>query len=387
MIIEVKSNTNTRTSYLLTYKFGFIPQAFVGSIISLFTNYVTSRLIYTIYIISFLILISFLSFLFGGVIRKSQSDVKSATMIFVVLFLASPLSVTYLLGMNTERLDIFWVLLTLLALVFLKRPILRWTIPIVCAIAVSIHQGYMDTYMPALAILLLYEVYKNKHSKKSIAVFTFSCLSMIFLFMYFQFFPAKLPFDNAVDFATQLSKNADFTASAIMLHVGFFAPFKEWFTEYVGPITASYALPLGVTLLTYSLPLLIIFGIIWKKCISQTKNRFLKLIFILCCLAPLVFFPGAVLANDWDRYWAAVINNQFIFVFYFIYSNENVVINCIKEVGNFFQKHFLLLFLIIIFIKSFTFSESATNIFSFIQNKHAISRLIEDYINRSVNRH
>jgi len=377
-------NTNTRTAYLLTYEFGFNSQSFIGSFISLFTDFITSRLIYIISVISFLVLIFFISFLLGSLIRNAQTESKQSIIIFAILFLASPLSVTYLLGMNTERLDIYWIFISLLALVFLKRPILCWTIPLLCAVAVSIHQGYMDSYMPALAIPMLYEVYKSNYSKKSIAIFSLSCLSMIVLFIYFQFLPMKLPFNNAVDFAEYLSKKADFSASAPMLHVGFFAAFRESFYEYVLPFTESYALPLGIVLLTFSSPLIVIFLYVWKQSFKNADKKFLKFIFFLCAAAPLAFIPAALFANDWDRYWASAVNNQFIFVFYFIYSKETIVVNFVRKVGDFFEKHFLLLILIIVFTNSLTFSQTATDMFSFIKDREATANLIKDYFNKRV---
>lgn len=378
------NDSNTKTAYLLTYEFGFNSQSLVGSIVSLFTDKITSHLIYMIATVSFLILALQISLVLGVIIRQSGQSVKSSIIIFIVLFLASPLSVTYLLGMHTERLDVYWICITLLALIFLKSPVFRWAIPLLCAIAVSVHQGYMSTYMPALAILMLYEVYKTKYSLKSITVFTLSCFTMIVLFIYFQFVPFTFPFDNAVDFAKHLSNKSDFIASAPMLHVGFFAPFKEWLYEYVLPFTASYALPVSISFLAFSLPLIIIFVTIWKYSFKYTKNKFLKFIFSLCAAAPLAFLPAAVLANDWDRYWAAAVNNQFILVFYLIHSKEATVIDIVKKVGDFFEKHFLLLVLIIVFTNSLTYSHTSMDIFYFIKNRKATEDLIVNYFNKRV---
>jgi len=378
-------DSNTRTAYLLSYEFGFHSQSLIGSVIYLFTDKITSRLIYLIAIAAFLILAFQISILLGCLIRTSPQSMRSSVIIFAVLFLASPLSVTYLLGMHTERLDVYWIFITLLATVFLKRPVLRWLIPILCAIAVSVHQGYMSTYMPALAILLLYEVYRSKYSVKSIAVFILSCIIMIVLFVFFQFAHPSYPFENAADFAKYLSAKSDFSASAPMLYIGFLAPFKDWFYGYVLPFTKSYALPLGIVLLTFSLPLIVVFLYVWRQSLRNADKKFLKFIFLLCVAAPLVFIPAAVVANDWDRYWAAAVNNQFILVFYFIYSKEEAVIDGVKKVGDFFVQHLLLLILILIFTNSLTFAQSTTDIFSFIKDREAIANMINNFFNKRVN--
>ena len=373
-------------SYLVTYEFGFISKALIGSVFSLFTSRITSGQIYVTAVVSFLILIASISLLLGKLIRNSRQDMRSSVIVFVLLFLSSPLSVTYLLGMYIGRFDTYWIIITLLALIFIKNPVWRWAVPIMCAVAISVHQGYIFSYMPALMVPVLYEVYANKYSKRSFFIFFFSCFSLISLFIVFQVLPAKIPFNNAVDFSEYLSKSADFPVSPLMLHLVYFAPFSEGYYGYVQPLIASYALPFGFALLVFSLPFLIIFGVIWKKCFSDTGNKFLRFVFLLCAFSPLIFIPISFFLSDWERYWAAVLNTQFVLIFYFIYSNEQVVIDSVKKIGNFFEKHFLLLVLIIVFLCSIKFSEAATNISSFVQNKDEIIKILEDYSNSVLSR-
>jgi len=286
--------------------------------------------------------------------------------------------------MYLGRFDTYWIIITLVSLLFLKKPFLRWTIPLLCGIAISVHQGYMFSYMPSLAIPLLYEIYKNKYSKINIAVFLLSCFSAILLFIIFQVSPSKVPFDNALYFSDYLSNFADFKVSVVMLYNVYFANFKESFYGYVQPLLLSYVVPACITILTYSLPLILIFGVLWKNCFCNTGNRFLKFIFILCAFSPLIFIPIIFLLNDLDRYISAIINTQFILIFYFIYSNESSVIDSVIKIGNFFDKHFLLLIVTIIFLCSIKFSEAVTNIFSFIQDKDAVSKALEEYMNSKI---
>lgn len=372
-------------SYLVTYEFGFISKALIGSIFSLFTSRITSGQIYVTAVVSFLILIALISLLLGKLIRNSRQDMRPSVIVFVLLFLSSPLSVKYLLGMYIGRFDTYWIIITLLALIFIKKPVWRWAVPILCAVAILIHQGYVLSYMPALMIPVLYEVYANKYSKRSFFIFLFSSFSLTSLFIVFQVLPAKIPFNNAVDFSEYLSKSADFPVSPLILHA-YFIPFSEGYYGYVQPLIASYALPLGFAFLVFSLPFLIIFGVLWKKCFSNTGNKFLRFVFLLCAFSPLIFIPISFFLSDWERYWAAVLNTQFVLIFYFIYSNEQAVIDSVKKIGNFFEKHFLLLVLIIVFLCSIKFSEAVTNISSFAQNKDELIKILEDYSNSLLSR-
>ena len=380
----LKSETFVTTHYLLTYEFGFTSRALVGSIVSFFTDHLTYRMIFNTGVISYLILISEIALLLGYIIRKSKPVERSAIIIFVALFLASPLSVTYLLGFHFARLDTYWIIITLLALFFLKRKFLIWTVPLLCAAAVCVHHGYMVTYMPALAIPMLYEIYKHNGSKKSIAIFTSSCIAMIALFAFFQFYPTNIPFNSAAEFAEYLTKNAGFPADASMLYLEYYAPFYEWFSECILPLTATYALPLSIVLFTFSLPLIIIFGKTWAYCIKNTKDRFLKFIFILSSIAPIAFLFAAVFGNDWDRWWAAAVNTQFILVFYFVCSNEASIVAYLKKIAHFFQEHSLLLLLIIVFTNSLTFSHTSSLLFTYIFNPDAYYGIFNKYFIKNI---
>lgn len=365
------------TPYLITYKFGLLPRAFVGSVLSLFVEEITKKTIYAVAIICFILLISQISILLAKIIRRCEQDNKLSVMIFTILFLASPLSVTYLLGGYIARFDMFWIIITLISLVILKNRILRWAVPLLCAVAIMIHQGFMVTYMPAVVIPMFYEIYKNKYSKKSMVIFGLSCFSMIFVFIFLLFAQKNIPFDNTADFVNSLPKNAGFTPEYHMVYSEYYCLFPNWTVHVVLPILSSIALPVALTLLVFSIPLIIIFYIIWKQALRTEENKFLKLVFFLCTAAPLLFIPASMFATDLDRWWAAVINNQFIIIFYFIISKEISVIASVNKVGNFLKEHLLLLSFIVIFTNSLTFSKATSLVLSLaFQNVEKFEKIL-----------
>lgn len=377
MISEKYLDRFVLTHYAFTYEFGLIPRSFIGSFISLFANKITSRAVYIMSIIFFIILISQISLALGRLIRKSDPDIKLSVKIFTILFLASPLSVTYLLGGYFARLDMYWLIITLFSLFFLKRRTLMWIVPLLGAVAIMIHQGYLFTYMPALLIPMFYEIYRSKYSKKSIIIFGLSCISMLLILLLLMFAQKNLPYDNASDFVKQIAKNVAFPPDSQMVYCEYYCPFPQWQIHVVFPLLAYLALPVGLTLFTFSIPLIIIFGYIWKQSLRETENKFLKFVFFLCASAPSLFILVAILGTDWDRWWAAVINNQFIIVFYFIFSKEKAVINSVQKVGNFFKEHLLMLALLVIFSNSLTFSKASTLVLSIAyQNAKAFEALM-----------
>lgn len=386
VIVYKNSDAWSTTQYLLNYKFGFSSRFLIGSILSLFTDRVTYKIIFITVIVFLLILIFLIAILLGAVIRACKPDEQSAVTMFAVLFLTSPLSITYLFGIYFAKFDLYWIILTLIAIPLLKNSVTCWLVPFICAAAVLVHQGYMVTYMPAIAIILLIEVYRSNYSKRSVALFWTSCLTMAGLFVVLQLMPKSISFENAVSFADYLANKADFTPSKEMIWLEYFAEFPDYWLNLHLPLIKSIALPMGCVMLTFSSFLIVIFVYVWKNSFLSTEKKFIRFIFVLCLMAPLMFTVAALFGTDWDRWWAAAVNNQFIIVFYFISVREKVVIDTVKKAGAFFDRHFLLFLLIIIFSNSLVFSGTASLLFSLLLSDDSPGfHLMWDYFNKNIN--
>ncbi len=339
------------TPYVINYHSGFIARAFIGSVIAIFTDYLTLKQFKIIAFTATLLLIALISFLIGKVITKTHQELKNAVLIFVFFFISAPVSMTYMLEAHFGRFDVYLLLFTLIALVCLRNPVSKWIVPVLCFAAIATHPGYMVTYMPALAIPMLYEVYRSKYSKNSIVIFSSSCFVLIGFFIYFQLFSrGQLDFTAAEEMGRYLSQHTDMKIGMPMLYLEYFAPFPDWVTKWVIPESLSMNLPqVGIALLTVSLPLIVIFWVIWKNSIRNAENKFLKFIFLLCSATPLMFIVSAFFGHDWDRQWAPLINCQFIFLFYFIYSKEVSIMDSLKYLTDYFERHSLILFCILLF--------------------------------------
>ena len=338
------------TPYVITYKYGFIARGFIGSVIAIFTDFLSRKALKAITLTATLILLVLLSYLLGKVAANARQDYKNGVLLFTILFISAPVSMTYLLESHFGRLETFLFIYTLLGLMCLKKPGLQWAVPLLCFAAVATHPGYLTTYMPAIAIPLLYEIYRAKYSKKSILLFSSSCVILIGFFLYFQLFSrSQLDFATADAMGDELARHTDMKIGYPMLYLEYFAPFPEWVVDFIIPFTLSMDGPVAVILLVYSVPLILIFGAVWRHCFRRADNKFLKFVFFLCAVAPLLFIVAAVFGNDWDRWWSAVINCQFVFVFYFVFSKERVVIDSLNRINAFFDKHTLLLLVILAF--------------------------------------
>lgn len=338
------------TPYVITYESGFISRAFIGSIVSLFTHYLTLKAFKVLLTAVALVMLALISCLLGRTVAKTDQDLKSAVALFIVLFVSAPVSMTYLLEAHFGRLETFLLIFTLAGLICMKKPGFEWAVPILCIFALATHPGYMVTYMPGLAVPMLYEVYRGKCSPKSLAVFLSSCIIMIGLFIYFQLFSRDaLDWASAEEMGKALAQRTELKVGTPMLYLEYFAPFPGWVTDYILPLVKSIALPVGTVLFVLSMPLIIIFAFLWKNSICDTNEKFLKFIYILCLASPLLFIAAAVFGIDWDRQWAPVINCQFIFLFYFIFSKEKSLLNSVKKAEVFFNRHMLILICILVF--------------------------------------
>jgi hypothetical protein len=354
--------------YTLSYNLGFIPRAFVGSVIALFTNSLTNNELRLLISAVTLLLLALISVLLGKAIGSSKNEFKPAAILFTILLLTAPLSHTYLVERHFGRLDTFLLLITLISLVFLKMPYIRWAVPAFCFAAVATHPGYILTYMPALAIPMFYEIYRNQYSKRNIVLFSSACIILLSFFVYFQFFPVQVHFADAESFGKYLSARTDMKVSVPVLYLEYISPHldrltnPDTFTDLMLPMLRNTALPTILVFIAFTFPLIIIFTAVWKTCIRNASNKFLKLVFVLCALSPLAFIPAALFGQDWERWWAAAINCQFIFIFYFIISGEKPLLYAVKKIYDFFDRHMLILLFVLIYSGTLMLS----NICSFI---------------------
>lgn len=364
--------------YLFTYDLGFIHRALIGSTIALFTDYLTEETLKLVISFSTIMLLALVSLMLGRVISKSDPNLKPTVILFVFFLLTAPFSHTLYVERHLGRLDIYWLLFTLLGLACMNRPVIRWVLPLLCFAAIATHHGFLFTYMPAIAIPLLYEVYRNKYSKRSILLFATSCFVLIIFSLYFQFFLPKMNFYNADSLGIYLSGSTNMKIAFDAIYADYFAS-QDYLKNLIWPMAKGYALPVMLTFIALSLPLIIIFSVFWRLSIRNAENNFLKFVFVLCALSPLSFIPAAVFGADWERWWAAVINCQFIFIFYFIASSEKSILLALKSIGKFFTRHLLVLFLAL----AFSATAMLSNINSIILT-HFDFEIIDDYFKKAL---
>jgi hypothetical protein len=216
------------TPYTLSYRFGFGSRFLVGSVIDLFTNFLSVTLLWCILFAVCAVLIGLVSIIGGRLIRKSEHALKPFVIMVIALFLASPASVSYLFaGGMFGRLETYHLIFVLVALCIMRLKFWKWLIPFLCILCVAIHQFFVFTFAPLLFVALLYEMVHAKFSRESVFLFLFSALALAGSFLAFQFFTGNLNVGSADEMILNISAYSNAPVLRTMLWLEYFAPLSE----------------------------------------------------------------------------------------------------------------------------------------------------------------
>jgi hypothetical protein len=176
-------------AYLFSYKFGFVGRAFIGTIVQFLfvdNNGFLSKFHLWLFILCILILMCLIiAFYIAKVIKSSQQNTRFFAIWISILYLTSPISVSYLFNNLFGWLDL-WLLFFTLLIVFLFNSKFKWFIPILCFCLIATHKIAVFFYIPTILIILIYNAYIDEKSKiKSIVLFIMSFIVCLISTIYF----------------------------------------------------------------------------------------------------------------------------------------------------------------------------------------------------------
>lgn len=331
------------------YRIGFAPRLLIGSLMSLFTDYKSIAFMHTFYIIFFLLSALLFAFVAGRLIRGVSGKTREITVIFILLFLAVPYSFTALYPRSVS-VDRFMIVFTLLSLILISKKGFKWLVPLLLAMGLATYAGFAFMYMPAIAIVLLYETYKEKPSAGGKVLFLLSFLVMAVFSAYFLLYDGVKTYtdvDSLLAYAT--SKTDLFYSNFFRAAVeGFLLTTPEdFFLNDVVPLDGYKGFYHEFTSTLFLLPLYTIFFLVWQRSIKSSQNKVEKFIFILCLLAPVARLPMFIVSTNYFRSRIALVIVQFFLVLYFIHRKNQTVTEVVKRIGLFFTNHVFLLLIMI----------------------------------------
>lgn len=181
----------TYVFHCVDFSMGFCSKFLPGAVYNFFVRE-PSEFSATVYEILLLVLFfAAVSVLLSKVITQST---EKGTVIGLVAFYLTGTCSFHAFGRRLGMLDVYWVYFALAAVVFLQNRYLRWFLPVIFALMVTVHFGAVISYIPMLAILMLLEVIfaKEQKEKRILTVLFFvSCAAAIVMFVYFLQFEKK----------------------------------------------------------------------------------------------------------------------------------------------------------------------------------------------------
>jgi len=345
--------------YVVTYREGFDSRMLIGSIIFLFTDYLSANAMWTVVLVSTVLLAALLSWVLGEALRCCEDEAAFGAKCMALFFVLTPTSIIYLFKyLNYGRMDIYLAIFALLILACANRKYARWLIPLFCLSAMLTHHVYLFMFMPSMGITLLYEAYKNRFAKSSIALCAASYSVVILLFIYFQFSPNPVGFETADEMLEFLKTRTDAAIHYDMIFGEYFTDITAVWRSYVVPLILESALPdLPYTVLAAA-PALGVLYVVWVKAFKRCEDKFIRFILFLCMFAPITMVIQCILTNDYGRDFAAVLFTQFSMLFYLVHRREESVLQSVAAIGRFFRKNLYALSAVAGYLALFLFSAS-----------------------------
>ena len=212
MALFLWSYDATITSYNTTllafsYKYGFISRGLVGSVYRILQHITPFDMMDYIWALRFyqgVTAVVFLVFLLliNTIIKKIREEYLStaeALIIFYSIFFIP----MFANKNNFGRVDIFLVSASIIGAYFIVKDKLVFLVPVLAALAMMVHQGYVFMYFNILLVLLFARWMDKKEARYAVNFFV-TFITGSALFLYFEFFSRS----NGDKFVPEIVKNA-----------------------------------------------------------------------------------------------------------------------------------------------------------------------------------
>ena len=342
------------TLYAFSYKYGFISRAFIGSLFQGIDYLVpwdmmsyTHSVLYTqvVTALFYVLLLWFFSFILKQLPGEAGRGTKYAELIIVAYTIyAVPM---FACRKNFGRVDIYLVGLSLLAVVLIVKNKGLFLLPVIVAVCVCIHQGYVFMFFNIILVLLIYRIFSPKSEHKFLFILCFLLGSALFL--YFEFFSrtnGEAFVDEIIENATKLSYKGDYHETLIDHEIlGIDLASEEW--DFHKENFVQF--PIYLLLMSPFLYMLFrLFGEIRKR--VETTGEKIRYFFV--CAGPLTLLPNYILKVDYARWTFAVFTYYTMVILALLAWKDRIMEESISRVAQIRQRYpfvFLLLPYLLLF--------------------------------------
>lgn len=315
------------TTMAFSYKYGFIPRAFLGSLLKAvdilpgeqYTYEGVCILSWILQVVFLLVLILFINY----IIKKAGEKMlfKLAPTIIVFVIFAFP---EYVTEENFGRPDVVMVILTIIGVYALIKQKFEWIVVPIAIISMCNHQGYILMFLNVLLVLLFVGCFDNKKKRNYyIVLIVLLIITSISLFVYLNFYSHN----NSVEEYKMIYSDAEklsyynLVHKEVMMHeILGESPFvDEW------PYHIVNFEEFGIFALLMS-PYIYLGGKFFVKCVMKAQG-IEKLKYLALAFGSFTILPDMIVKIDYGRWMFAILTYYFLVVIAMIAKKDMICVN------------------------------------------------------------
>lgn len=350
--------------FLGDFSIGVCSRFLIGEILSIFKDSFTREWMTSFLQISTVSVFLLTACYLGNALSSAEKTNKRPLIMFLFLFIATPASASVYAGEFFAYADVFLLAIFLVTAFFCESKILIFTLPVILASGVLVHDSYILAYMaPCLGILAYYVIKKYKKKLWASLVFVISAISCATTSVYSVFFAVRTVKMTEQEMLEYLAAKGNDT-------IGGVSGYLETFIFYTDTVSisdkqhADNIFELLKYMILYAcqgktayhwinliciLPVLFLALYVWTKCIKSSTGFFEKLPYVLFMLTLLPQILSTMISGDFIRFLAPMVLTQIIYIFVCAKQHDKALTSALTKLNTkmfCLVPVFLLLFLV-----------------------------------------
>ncbi len=342
--------------YLADFSMGKTSRLIIGSIVNLLTDNPTLEWINCFAAILLLLIFILTAVLVGKVIKSTDPELQVCVFVISLFFVTGEFSVSTF-SKFFGICDVYMYLATVISLVIVQKKMFRWFIPLLCIGGVLINYVYPISYFLPVGLVLLYLVCTQEKKAGNIIILTVSVISVIVLMLYCVFIgnkTATVTFDEMWQIMEQKSDmeleysairyydyylfgNNDEGEALMNIEINEANPFEFIYKYLMYMVKHEWNIRIITMLIVATLPMLVLFSMVWIKCIKKSEKKSRKFAYACFMLSNIGMFLCYVTSTDITRWAAAGIINQFLLSLFMFAVKDEPFMSVMSEAKTFLK--------------------------------------------------
>ncbi|MCR5545822.1 MAG: hypothetical protein K6F30_05015 [Lachnospiraceae bacterium] len=337
---DAKLTIYNSTLLSFSYKYGFIPRAFVGTIyeglnwilpVDMYSYGMAMRFVEVCTAIFFLLMIWIARKTLLLVGEKYFKTIGVVWIIYGIMFV-SMFSSKY----NFGRVDLFMLLIDAIGICLLMKRKGEWLLIPLSVIGVMVHEGFVFMYFSTILVILIYRFFMTEEKKKYGWIFALSLVGASVTFLYFMFF--RTPVDRETYLSIyRMARDLSYEGRP---HISLLS--AELLCVNLGDIEKAFhkenflQLPFFVLMVS---PFLVFLCRLGRSLYLKAKGMKEKLAYLAVMIGWMTLIPNFALKVDYGR-WIFAAFSFFFIVFIMMYvEQDKYFIQSFEIECNRYRKH------------------------------------------------